>query len=654
MARFHFFTDISLFQNSGIQPASKAFGPIVSGDSDYVSGKDSFRLTSLHTSSSDLTAFAVCNGVVFVQEQSGGLLNIILKPTDNPPFNFPKVKFYIYRGVKKSSLINGGIVASSTNDLTTDLWDSNAAKVAITGVAEDVPTEALDLGINSAGTSSDILESAFHDSTTDYQLPLVKSGWSIGTFDSTEYGFEIVLDSIGFEPTMAHARVSTTIVSVDTLVSSPTQSQEFEHWHDKEQIRFYIDPAAFFGNFYYDKLKVKSGGSTSTKKKNEIYDLILSGKFNNHDITWLDIRQNNNFSFNYFKNYGPNIQAAYDASSSLVNRDYYGLGWPLMKISTSDFASGNNGKYNTIRLSLPDGSGDNPAPLIFLSSGTLSSNFPRETKDANRMLELNVTAGQSDEVTLASPNRDGQSTTTPIAQYIRLKYCKRYDSANPPTTSSGTVHRSQYHLDIVFRPNEMTTLFNSSTGVETRVYEEEIFIEIPEDDLSFIGKIVLSNDGSYSTLGVIPVIVKTAEKLKKDSLSLASEQSSLPDFPNLIQEKFNELTVRKSNFKLSGTNVSYIDLIDDSYSFDDSIFEADTQGIIFIGFSNTDFTNIDQSTLESKYPVFVTASNLVNGNDDIGQPYTSFDLSLAGYTESAGILSVQSIVSSIKIYFHES
>ena len=52
MASFYFFTDVDLLQT---QNASQAFGPI---------SNTSFRTTSLHQSSSNANAYAVCDGQV--------------------------------------------------------------------------------------------------------------------------------------------------------------------------------------------------------------------------------------------------------------------------------------------------------------------------------------------------------------------------------------------------------------------------------------------------------------------------------------------------------------------------------------------------------------------------------------------------------------
>jgi len=100
MANFFFFTDPSLLD---AQLASQAFGP--AGTS---AGKDLFRITDVHTSTStNLPAVAICDGVLCAQEDDQGALTLILKPSQTPPFEPPVVSYFIHKGVAKTSLLNG-------------------------------------------------------------------------------------------------------------------------------------------------------------------------------------------------------------------------------------------------------------------------------------------------------------------------------------------------------------------------------------------------------------------------------------------------------------------------------------------------------------------------------------------------------------------
>src|SRR4051812_13302358 len=132
-SKFYFFTDTDLLS---AQVTGDAFGPAgIDG-----AGNDSYRLTSMHSAAAvDPSAYAVCSGIVCVQEIPGtspALVNLILKPLDQPPLNFAPVKYIIYKGIKAASLIdpNGtDVAASATNQLTKLAWEVQAKKNASAG-----------------------------------------------------------------------------------------------------------------------------------------------------------------------------------------------------------------------------------------------------------------------------------------------------------------------------------------------------------------------------------------------------------------------------------------------------------------------------------------------------------------------------------------
>lgn len=125
---FYFFTDTDLLNTQ----ITGAYGPIPSTSSP--SGKDQFRTTSLHSATGTPKAYAICAGRVLVQEvinpDSSGpdLVNLILKPLIQPPFDIGFIQYYIYKGILKDSLINSvtptEIAARGNNDLTMKAWQA--------------------------------------------------------------------------------------------------------------------------------------------------------------------------------------------------------------------------------------------------------------------------------------------------------------------------------------------------------------------------------------------------------------------------------------------------------------------------------------------------------------------------------------------------
>ncbi|MBA3898917.1 MAG: hypothetical protein H0X62_01710 [Bacteroidetes bacterium] len=665
MSKFYFFTDINLLN---FQATGEEFGPVGTSG-----GNDLYQLTSRHTSSSDAGAYAVCDGVAFVQEvqnSGGNLCNLILQPTQQPPFAFPKIKFFIYRGIKKSSLINGNdIAASNTNDLTKSLWDSQNARNSSAGTTGNPPKEALGIDLIASVTgfaNADPLDNALYRTGVNYQLPFVKAGWKIGTFDMNGFGFEIMLESIGFNPAFGLVRNiannnNINILQVSSLVSSPAQPQFFEHWHDKEEILNYIDPSAFWGSFYHNILRVKSsGGSTGKKNGNEIYDDILKDKFINKNKVYLDIRNEYNFSINYFKNYGVSLTneqtdvISYDENNSLATKNYYSSGWPMLVFDVTDFATANTTKKIVIKIALPDGNGENELPTIFLSVGTLKGDFPRETKDRNKLMDVGLTNNFTSEISLAVPNRSNSSVTTPISFYIRLKYLKRL-TANPPA-SSDTVIRAQNYLDNLFAPFDMRIPFGGTSNVKSVVYDGEMFVDtnttLYQDFVTSVGK---ATDNENIIFYLIPKIIRN--KIGKNinsPFSLTGEVTKVSlDFFEGFSKKFKK-NIRKSEFELTGGNITYIEILPETGMSGDEFKLPDFDSFFALTIDKSveweDIIALANINFLSKYKTYFALINPDADIDDNGYDFTSFDIALRGYELSGGTIQFKEVNTNLKIY----
>jgi hypothetical protein len=653
MARFHFFTDIDTLSN---QPAADAFGPM-SG-----AAATQFRVTSLHRAAAGASpnAYAVCDGLLLAQDAGTDLLNLILKPTEQPPFAFPKIKFFVYRGVQKSSLVSGDEVAPATNnDLTKSIWDSQQARNASAGTSAAAPAEALGLG---GGGGS--IEDVFYREDASFQLPLVRSGWSFGQFDPAQFGFEIMVESIGFDPELPIVRTAENVISVAALPASPTQAQEFEHWHDKEAIQNYVDPSAFFGGFYFHTLRVKhSDGSVSKKKKNALYDDVLKGAhltaqgdgvFFNRNKIYLDIRNEYNHSLNYFKNYGTytntDIYYAGDTIDPVTVRNYYASEWPLMVVDNPDMSAGNtNSKKQVIRLSLPDGSGDNPLPTLYVSAGRTADLYPREPKGAARLIDLTVVSGFTNEVSLAIPNRDGLSSTTAVSSYIKLKYFKRFDpAAAAPPASSGTVIRAGHYLDNLFAPFAMKIPFPGVAALKSVVYDEELFIDAApltgvfstakyEDQVNYT---FLCLPKALVDVNPAQLITPPAVKSNEYGSYLEHLTSSLPG-----------LKVKKSFLSLN-QQASYLVAQDFGAPMTDFV----NQRLDRIVTLSVPVAALPASTAASFHPksrLYLALNNRQQAVDNAGQPYEKFDLYVRGYAESGGQIGVSEVPLNLTVYLKD-
>jgi len=119
MADFYFFTEPEKLDP---QTSDQAFGSVLNTDPAFETGKDKYRITDIHTGV-NAPAIAVCDGLVCVQPDSPTTYCIILKPIYQPSFDFPFIKFFLYKGIQRSSLVNNSneIIVDVNNQLTSFL-----------------------------------------------------------------------------------------------------------------------------------------------------------------------------------------------------------------------------------------------------------------------------------------------------------------------------------------------------------------------------------------------------------------------------------------------------------------------------------------------------------------------------------------------------
>jgi len=198
--KVYFYTNLDAIKNQQVNDG-RAFGLIDTNDIVFDASNEQFNLTNIHSVDPLKTpnAYAVCAGKILVQEVNGNpnKLNVYLKP--NPEADFgdinPKIKCFVYRNIKASSLVSSNLVASNTNTLTFNIHDDHFKKTG----NHNPDKKVLGLGFTSANSYPDAycLEKAFNAPTQGYSLFPVSGGDCIGEFDST-VDFEIITDTCMF------------------------------------------------------------------------------------------------------------------------------------------------------------------------------------------------------------------------------------------------------------------------------------------------------------------------------------------------------------------------------------------------------------------------------------------------------------------------
>ncbi len=467
----HFFTEPSSLIE---QQLSNAYGPLL----------NTFSVSATFNVSSVAKIFACQDAMMIIQPYvdittgniNNDLVNVILKPVQGLKIPFSSVKYYIYKGVAKSSFIDGiAIVPDSSTDKTefiTKFWQRwNQYKIDTNqpGLTDPTPQSfGFDLSLADTILLEEIYNSAESNNNVinDLQAIKVSEGEWIGNILTTnEFNFEVIIDIDHLVLDLGYVKKSKHIIDIDGLPSS-TPQELFIIKAEKEKILNYIDPASLFG-MYYDmgvKISTYSGATknTVTKYKEDIYLEILN-KFYTKNNVYMDIRSERGYSYNYYDNYDfvtiegggtkhQNIQFKGYSDSNYLSEIY---GWPTGVLSP-DLSIWPIIIYtfDDDRINLKLRIDDNAKPLLFIEDYNLMGGINSKKFLTDPELLQNSVDGWTDVITLSVPVVEVNNEKKNIAYHIKLQYFRQED--NP--ASPNTVLRSENYLDSAFGGIHMPAL----------------------------------------------------------------------------------------------------------------------------------------------------------------------------------------------------
>lgn len=396
MSKVHFFTGINSIQND--QTILQAYGKMADeGNFERYNLENKFTVSVLSP------AYAVTKSLIFAVSDAtnASLINIALLPINSYTSGFP-IKFFIYRGIRKDSLMN-----SNNKILIADptwLQDNNILKVIndqyskISGVPVTAPVASSDgLGYNfSSSSPTTLIEKIFLDNNDNFHPLIVEGGCQIGKFvgGSTLAGIEVLFDMIGNEPQLSLLRSSNHILKINKLAINPALPEKdklilkFNDRAKKEEILSYLDITAFYGNARNQGLVVEGIAQDNN---------FLSRFFNRNSI-YIDIRDNRGFSYNHFFKENDTLKVGfYSADNNIADPVFedvnYYSNWPILKLDNKVF---NNSKNNLfIKLPITLGS---PIYENFISCYTSTL---RTFKDNTKKKHLAIAYGSgSDSIQL--------------------------------------------------------------------------------------------------------------------------------------------------------------------------------------------------------------------------------------------------------------
>jgi hypothetical protein len=330
----HFFTDPATINQS----TGQAFGPV---------SENEFNITAKFNSTG-AQAFAICKGVLLVQPQGGEVVNLILRPYEQP-INGLNIRYFIYRGLKKSDFFNGENVLADGNEVSGFIKGINKSFAGFYKNENVPPFLAKYIGFDPTQQAATLPLDQFFFKETEYvdsagqfvekdetafELPMVAKGTSLGHFITGECGIDVVLNygdyqlpapNAEFNFDLNYARAASANISLVGI------TDEFRKKLVREQITQFLDIAAFYG-FHAANGSVNING-TETKGE-AIYTTAVS-KFSTKNRLYLYIQSDRCRSYNFYGNYLLNSTGSESlklgtVENSLTDQVYGTNGWPLL------------------------------------------------------------------------------------------------------------------------------------------------------------------------------------------------------------------------------------------------------------------------------------------------------------------------------------
>lgn len=472
MADIFFFADPAALD---AQSADGAFGPVATAKTTQ------FRVTSLHkmVANGNPAAFAVCEGSVRVQELPDKSLSIVLKPTAELLRGVP-ISYFVYRGITRRSLIDANEklkmgAAAITETLLHDTLPSNDPQkmspdrlgLAFRAANAPTPPSAPEF----VREDADPIDTLFFENTDLKPIP-VHAGDKLGEFDSLGFGFEIMVRSVWPPPELKLLRAVSVSAGAGNIIDVTGITGPLAR-AKREMVYSYLDPCAFYGMCFDFKGGVQykdSGAGGALMTAQDLFDKLLK-KFSRRNTVYIDLRNDNGLSYNYYDNYGTGEVLLGLDSNSFASRaskntplptssagSYVTDDWPLKIIDFSNLPASagfdirSNALKAGIRLAMNTGVAGSGALMrtIFLEFARAYYNANAKTKKDDSVFEpagkqrlIDVTAVDTstalpkpwtNDVVLGVPVAMANSKLLPIAFHMRLCYFRQNE---PQPAASG-------------------------------------------------------------------------------------------------------------------------------------------------------------------------------------------------------------------------
>ena len=533
---------------------------------------EKFNITSQFSLVAEAKTFACQSGLMIVQQSvvDDSLVNIILKPTEGLQVPFNSVKYFVYRGVRKDSFIDGTTITPKTGSNTETiarLWETwENYKISSNQPALADPSPQCFGYDNSLADSLNI--ESIYDNSQDVRPLHVQSGEWIGNFGNEfPIGFEIITDNDKITIDLDYLRAEKTVLDTSGLTGLELKAK-------REQVLSFIDPAAFFGIHYGVGVKISADNgsekTTQNKKHDELYSLLIN-KFATRNTVYLDIRSEHGYSYNFYENYGDSSGNNIKIGNSVITptaQNYSTNDWAILAINNPVETEKDKSDIK-INLRIDD----NTKPILFFENTNLISDsnnlhFIDDTKILNGEDEW------SKDLSFVFPNTDTGTEKENVAYYIRLNYFRQeYNPASP-----NTVLKNENYFNSAFCPIDLPNLGNTGIAFQLVSNPENNYLNgtLPNTAKKFG---FVANNGAYWD----------SNRILFYSKAVFAHQTTRESYQDKGIE--NKLSLNNEHYKISSinrdVNISCISLEENNVPFKS----------IAISYSKTFITNVKENLL---------------------------------------------------------
>jgi hypothetical protein len=564
--KYWFFSDVDRL---AMQGQAGAFGPVTGSET------TEFRVADLHKAANPANpprAYAACDGLLRARLDDEGGLTLILKPAQQPPFDFPPVAFFLYKGVAPASLLKGGASWPSiepSRAATSPLVDRMVKDWAANGNTGDPSSKSLGLHLTAVSAAAagldplrfaedSPLDNLFYDSDSAYPPRIVNAGEEIGVFAVTRFGLELVLGRIGLPPKIALASKRETIITAPAVPAGTPAADDaaaFASRDAREAILGFVDPCAFWGSFRLTGLSARGTTlGTSLVPGPDIYAQLLKGPaaqtplFHNRHKAYVDIRNDHGHSLNYYRETGDEIMAEVGPTNALAQLSYYFYhGWPSFTVPGGWLISAAPGDVSaSFQLALPAVPGSEPVAYISVGYAIGGTKLTARIGRARFAVGAVQGSGFCATMTLTIPLALLNSTPQIHASYHKLHQFRRGGVASGTPAPNSIAPFFQTETDHLFVVPGAAALPRQPAKTGVRVYGEMLFAPGPGGLGGCVCRPGIARDSNNRYLFLLPVAVVEAADPDLVRPALPTfEESGDPQFrPDLMLASGARLVTR--------------------------------------------------------------------------------------------------------------